>query len=245
MNIQFNLDDRTDPEERLEQAILWKLMHDFYGDKITLVDEIPTYPYFGVCNPLNRNMQIGGEEIEYWNDPIFFKHCKRYFRVVDIAYMPNEIEHLHNNGKDVFVKSTRAKHFLTKIPIGVNWQDEFEGMEYSFIDGGPKIMVQEFIELEQEQRFFVINSKIITWAKCEPTSTPLDYLPDACIDLRLLNLAQKYVSESDEENYVLDTGINKSTELACVVELNPMALGQVGLFDCNVHALVKASEHLL
>src|SRR5690606_38164588 len=89
---------------------------------------------------------------------------------------------LHDRGVDGFVKSTQDKHWVGRIPIGVSLYEAMDGMAYSFIDGGPKLVVQEFIPMKYEHRFFVVDRRIATDSPVQTRLTPIDHpLPEGSV----------------------------------------------------------------
>jgi len=235
--ITFRLTENLDPEERLEEAALWKAMHDEYGDEIHAVTG-DAEAVFG------RLRKREGKSIRYWDDPAFLAHCGRSFKVCRFEEVRAEVNRLHAAGMGAFLKSTRDKHWIERVPVGADVQEIVGEMAYSFIDGGPCIMVQELCSLSNEHRFFVIGREVVTHSRNSPELTPLDYeearnlAPGA-----FMVLAREVANTMREPNAVVDFAyINGAPG---VVEFNPMHLGSVGLFACDVRALARASRAML
>jgi hypothetical protein len=240
MSITFRLTHGTDPEELLEEAALWKALHDEYGDEIAAVTgNVEATFGRGVCGDSDR--------LDYWDDPAFLANCHRRFTTVPLEHVEREVADLHRDGFGAFVKSTRSKHWIARIPIGQTFREAADAMVYSFIDG-PLLMVQELCEIKHEHRFFVINRRTETYSQNHPSLTPIDY-PGAQTNLTceafwpLHRVALDMARDMASAHAVVDVAyINGRPG---VVELNPMRLGQVGLFACNIRALATASRALL
>jgi hypothetical protein len=119
-------------------------------------------------------------------------------------------------------------------------------------------LVQEFVEMTYEYRLFVVDGRVVTGAGCIPWKTPLDntalYDPDMVehrgdtdlagpqiSNLRLdqyLAFASEAVDQLGGGTFVLDVAMIDGQ--VGIVELNPMRLGQVGLYAADVRALVDA-----
>lgn len=239
MTWTFRLTDNLDPEERLEEAALWKAMHDEYGDMVK--------PITGnVAATFGRTIRAQpGLRLEYWSDPAFLSQCQRRFSVVPFDQLELAVGELHEDGLGAFIKSTRDKHAIFRVPVGRDLRDEMDAMVYSFIDGGPELMVQELCEIADEHRFFCIAREIVTFSRNSPELTPLDF-PSRQSDLSkallpLCAVAQQIAATMQMPDAVIDVAYINGVPGA--VELNPFWLGQVGLFACDVRALAEAARH--
>jgi hypothetical protein len=261
----FRLTDNIDPEERLEEAALWKAMYDHYGpDGIVGVhgtEAAPEgLPVFGrsprfpapCANPVP-------EHLPYWTDPAFIAACGREFHVAPFEEAEVLVADLHMRGKGAFLKSTRLKHFTASIPPGASFRDVVGPMAFSFIDGGPLLMVQELATIEYEYRYFVIDRGIVTFSPNMTSLTPIDhplqlgtvyrtpqsrlreYRPEIVRDLH--SVAGKVADTMSSAHACLDIAMING--VPGVVEMNPMQIGQIGLFACSVRALAEASEELV
>lgn len=260
MNIAYRVVDTLDPEERLEDACLWKALHDEYGGEISALKSDADFPKDTFVFGRGRNYK--GERrqtLRYWEDPAFIHTCGRAFTVTDFDHLSAEIKTLSAQGKGAFVKSIRTKEFAEAIPLGADWHDVIGDMAYSFIDAGPVLMVQELIEMKYEHRWFVIDREIVTDSPVAVHLTPLDHgwiygwefatpfcgrrseRPD---ERRLMaDLAEYVAAEMKTPHAVIDTAMG--ADGALVIEFNPMALGNIGLFACDVRALATASRKLI
>ncbi len=261
----FRLTENTDPEERLEEAALWKAMYDEYGAEgivaVRAHDEAPEgLPVFGrtpkfpvpCANPVSARL-------EYWNDPAFLAACCREFHVAPFESAEAIVRSLQARGKGAFIKSTSLKHFTATIRLGEDFREKVGVMAYSFIDGGPALMVQELVEVEYEYRYFVIDGQIVAFSPNMTSLTPIDYpLPPCTVfrtpDSRALEIRPDIVTALDRVAAELATSM--ATPHACIdvglingvpgaVEMNPMQIGQVGLFASSVRALARASKSLV
>lgn len=264
-SLAFRLSANLDPEERLEEAALWKAMHDVYGEAIVPLSEgsqgDPQVPTFGreLKNPFNRGHNPVPDGTPYWKDPAFLKHCGRTFVVCDFKKAPDHIDALHQQGHDAFVKSTRSKHAVFRVEVGQTMAEAMGDLIYSFIDGGPSLMVQQFCRIQHEHRFFVIDRKIVTHSPTQWSLTPLDFplplgttynqntdstpiqRPDV-IDA-LMKKAEQVASTMIDVDVSIDCALINGSP--AVIEMHPTRLGQLGLYACDVRALAEASRAIV
>lgn len=263
--LSFRLTSNPDPEERLEEAALWKAMHDEYGDSIEALPEgskgsagAPTFgrplrqPSGGGLNPVSNRL-------DYWKDPAFLDHAVRSFAVCPFEEAEGAVRALHDRGLAAFVKSTRSKHAIFRVPVGSSFASVIGDMAYSFMDGGPGLMVQEECRIEYEHRFFCIGREIVADSPVQSSLTPIDFpLPGGTVYRRpdstepetrpevtdnLRNLAERIAAEMACPHASVDCAYVNGRPGA--VEFNPMRLGQLGLYAADVRALAKASRKLL
>jgi hypothetical protein len=239
-------------------------MYDEYGaDGIVAVRELGEapegLPVFGrtpkfpvpCANPVSTHL-------EYWNDPAFLAVCRREFHVVPFENAEAIVRSLQARGKGAFIKSTSLKHFTATILPREDFREKVGVMAYSFIDGGPALMVQELVEVEYEYRYFVVDDVIITSSPNMTSLTPIDHpLPPGAVFRKpssaALEIRPGIVTALDR--VAADLATSMATPHACIdvglingipgaVEMNPMQIGQVGLFASSVRALAKASVGL-
>jgi hypothetical protein len=262
--VAFRLTDSVDPEERLEEACLFKAMSDHYGPDAVFAfkDRLcpdPDLPVFGRNLPSHmRSANPVPSRLDYWNDPAFLRHANRDFHVAAFEDASNIAESMLAVSKGVFVKSTRQKHFTMTLSPGENFREKMGDMAYSFIDG-PPLMVQQLATVEYEYRFFVIDRRVVTSSPNMTALTPLDFpLPPSCVfrtptssssdrlpDLvaEFTSLAQSVAEEMEYPHACIDIALINGRP--GVIEFNPMQLGHLGLFACDVRALAAASETLV
>lgn len=262
-HIGFRLSDNTDPEERLEEAALWKAMKDLYGDRISAVTpETPVgddWILFGRGSRFDTGQEPVSSKLEYWADPAFLANCGREFSVVPYEGLRSAVADLHSRGIGAFVKSTRMKHFVCRIPVGADMDEEVGPMAFSFMDGGPSLMVQALAEVKYEHRFFVVARGIVADSPVMVSLTPLDHRENVGMvyetpvsGRRRMNpelieeyfaLAEKVIADMVPDHVVIDIAMIDGEP--AVIEMNPMQLGQVGLYASNVRDLAAASERLI
>lgn len=241
----FRLTDNADPEERFEEAALWKAMHDEYGDEITVLpDASKPSVCFGRMGSKVRNHV--SDDLPYWNDPAFLRHTQRRFVVVAWDGLRKAVDKLHADGLGAFIKSTRSKHCIIRVPVGTRLDDAMGAMAYSFMDGGPDLMVQQLIVPTYERRFFCIGREIVTESPIDPLLTPIDF-PSPSQPLAVVSALNRIAEE------IAGTMQTPHASIDCalidgkpgVIELNPMILGNLGLYACDVRALARASRALV
>ncbi|MCS4089705.1 ATP-grasp domain-containing protein [Rhizobium sp. BK176] len=261
----FRLTENTDPEERLEEAALWKAMHDHYGpDGIVAVRELSQapdgLPMFGRTPkfPVQSANPVS-DTLEYWTDRAFLAACRREFYTVPFEAAEKLVRGIQARGKGAFIKSTSLKHYTAIVQRDGDFREALGDMAYSFMDGGPLLMVQELATIEYEYRYFAIDGRIVTSSPNMTALTPIDYpLPPGTVyrtphdpvpERRheilqaLSRLAANVASSMAVPHACIDVAmINGGPG---IVEMNPMQIGQVGLFACDVRALARASETLV
>lgn len=241
----FRLTENKDPEERLEEAALWKAMHDEYGDEIApLPDDAEAGVCFGRMGSKVRNHV--SDKLPYWADPAFLRHTQRRFSVVSYDGLREAVAALHADGLGAFVKSTKSKHCIFKVPLGASFEEAIGAMAYSFMDGGPDLMVQQLIEPTYETRFFCIDRQIVTESPINPHLTPIDFpcrSHPTPIATALRRVAFDIADDMETPHASIDCALIDGQP--GVVELNPMILGNLGLYACDVRALAKASRQLI
>lgn len=263
VGLYYRLSENRDPEERLEDAAMWKALHDEYGDEIEAIvfgDERD-----GVI--FGRGRQYRGrtsgqplsEYLPYWTDPAFLEAAGREFHIAPYGKVQAIVSSLHAVGKGAFIKSTRPKHAIIRIPVGRTVDQEFGDLAFSFIDGGPELMVQEECTIEYEHRFFVIDRKIVTHSPIQWALTPLDYplppgtvyrtpqdtAPETCLRIvsDLEGVAVAIAAKMRIPHASVDCALIDGK--AGAIEFNPMQIGQLGLYACDVRALASASRLLI
>ena len=125
MKLYYRLSEGTDPEERLEDAAMWKALHDEYGGGISLLEPNESWPDDGVVwgrarnSSIATNVNIGRPKsfLPYWDDPVFLSRCGRSFKVCSFSEAETEVAKLHAEGKDAFLKALRTKYYTARIPV--------------------------------------------------------------------------------------------------------------------------------
>lgn len=261
--IIYRLCATLDPEERLEDAAMWKALHDEFGDEIQAATEDSVIGDDAIVFGRSRrfsslNANPVDPHLPYWTDPTFLAHCNRSFKVMPIEDASAEVNRLHVLGKNAFVKSTKMKHAIFRVPVGVDLRDEMGVMALSFIDGGPELMVQEHVDFTFEHRFFCVDREVVTYSPTQWQLTPASRLhdgemfrtpssSDVVLDLHrsrtLWRLAVEVAKSMRVPHAAVDCGMIGDTP--ALVEFNPLRLGECGLYACDVAALAKAARKLL
>lgn len=267
MKLYYQFCETDDPEERFEDAAMWKALHDEYGDELKLIPNKEKVPTDGYFFGRGRRFQIGdapkllvNDYLPYWKDPAFLKYAGRSFELCNFDQAEAAVKALHTAGKGAFFKATQQKLLTMKLPVGINFRDELEDMAYSFLDQEECIMIQELVPMRFERRFVVINRSIVTHAPCAVHLTPLDYPGMVSAHFtkptdRHPALFSDYRCEQMAEA-VDDIAANMATDHAIVdmaycdedvicVEFNPARIGQFGLYANSVRAIAKASRGML
>lgn len=246
-HITYRLRNTTDPEERLEDAAMWKALHDASDGEITITDSEDAT--FGVIGDRFHHK----ETLPYWDDPAFLKNCGREFQALPLDDASKAVADLHRRGKDAYVKACLDKYFNCAVLRGSTLERELDALIYSFCDSKRRLMVQELVDFTFEHRFFVIGRQVITWSPAAYTLTPLDFplqdgiawrkqsdrKPEPFINFdKMLHLASKVAAQMRTADGAIDIGmIGKNP---AIVEFNPLRCGQVGLFACDVRKLAAA-----
>lgn len=258
--VYYRLSNNEDPEERLEDAALWKAMKDEYGDDIGLLRQDEDIPrgkiMFGRTRRGEMYSSSGNATMNYWSDPEFLGNCEREFYLCDFNSALRMIDDLHARGKGAFVKATDRKLYTQSISVGLDAAKAIGDMAYSFMDRPPSIMVQELCDIEFEQRFIFIDRELAASSPVAWHLTPLDWVDpnffwrtpnskeaELAPEKNLREFAKGVARECQFSNVNIDCAfINGKPG---VVEFNDCHLGQLGLYACNVRALAKASRKLI
>lgn len=246
--LTYAIRDTLDPEERLEDAVMFKVLHDLSGGKIIPKKDCGEAD-FGTTGSIFKHKST----LHYWKDRAFLENCGRKFEIVLFDDVASTIKKFHRDGMDVFVKSCLDKYFITIIRQGDDIDAAFGDMAYSFIDSSIPLMIQELVDFTYEHRFFCVDGEVLTHSPSAYSLTPLDYPTPSNFAWRKqaspsgeawfgfskqLSLAEKVASQMNEGTAVIDIG--EARGAPAVVEFNPLRLGQIGLFACNVRKLAEA-----
>lgn len=262
MKLYYRLCETTDPEERFEDAAMWKALHDEFGDEITLVGYNDAVPEDGYLFGRGKRFSASEENVRlpvpdylpYWTDPAFLRVCGRSFKLCDYDEAKSEVARLHADGKDAFIKSIRSKHLTMKVPQGTPLEDALEELAYSFIDMPPCLMVQEFVDMAYERRFVCINREIITYSPIAVHLTPIDviygyahfrnpsdrrpWMWDENLASQMYEFADNLAKTMATPYAIIDLAVSQGAIVP--VEFNPLRIGQFGLYACNVREIARA-----
>ena len=178
-HLYYRLLNTTDPEERLEDAAMYKALHDIYGKGLTLVPADQSAPKNGLflgrgkSNEANNENVLGQPGLAYWDIPAFRNALDRSLVVTDLDGAEAEVKRLHAEGEDAFLKSTRQKHLTLRINQGTPFYHAMDGIAESFMDRENCLMVQQAVDMRFEHRFLVMNGKVITHSPVALHLTPL------------------------------------------------------------------------
>lgn len=266
MKLYYRLTETTDPEERLEDAALWKAMHDVFGSEISILPFDAATPSDGYFFGRGKRIEYARrpnlliqDRMPYWQDQAFLSNCHRMFKVMTWNDAMDEVARLHEAGRGAFLKATDTKSMVARLPVGCDMTDLLEGWAYSFIDRPPCIMVQELVDMIFERRFVVIDRQIVTQSPIAVHLTPLNteamslhYLtpthsgePKRYPELtwRMTDFVHRIAREMVPEHAIID--VAKINSKIGIVEFNAARIGQFGLYACDPYAIARAVKDLL
>lgn len=267
----YRLCNTTDAEERLEDALMWKAMHDTFGASIKLLPTDASPPedalFFGRSKQVEFNLnQMADPNPKYWLDPAFTSRLSRAFFLEDLKGMEERVEDLFTSGKAVFLKGIKAKHFADRLDTREAYNDWFEGMAYSIMDRGKCVMVQEAVDMSFEHRFMVIDGQVVTHSPVAWHLTPMSlaWTPDVenmhfpspgsksgIVDHklkdRMIAYAQSMADEASYDHICIDLAVLGSDPEGPIepIEWNPMLPGAVGLYACDPKLIAEAASQAL
>ncbi len=181
----YRISATTDPEERLEDAVLAKALHDALGPGLTLLDPEAKFPEGGLhLGRARRNERIPSplspDQIPYWEDPAFLRFTARDWGHYDLEGAEEAVARLHKEGRDAVVKSTLgAKHLVTGVPRGTSLGEALDAMVYSFCDRPPCLLVQERVDMRFERRFLFLDGELLTQSAVGSHLTPMSRVWEA------------------------------------------------------------------
>ena len=267
----YRLSDTSDPEERLEDAALWKAMHDHYGDGIRLLRDRETVPEGGLMFGRTRNAETEAayaapSHCPYWEDPAFIRGISRDFHLADLEEAEALVAALHAAGKDAFLKAMRQKCMTTLVPRGQRIHEAIGDMVYSFIDRPTCLMVQEAVPMRMERRFVIMGRAIATQSAVAHHLTPLarealhalgappehwhfetpksrvPFRDDAALE-QMIDLASRTAREMRAEHMIIDVAmVGGRAEL---IEFNPCQPGHFGLYACDPNRIAAGSQAMM
>jgi hypothetical protein len=192
----YRLSGTLDPEERLEDAVLAKALHDVLGDDLTLLGPDDAFPEAGLhLGRSRRNERIRSplspDHIRYWEDPAFLRFTTRDWGHFDLEGAEAEVARLHEGGRDAVVKSTLgAKHLVLPVPRGTPLDAALDAMVYSFCDRPLCLLVQERVDMRFERRFLFLDGELLTQSAVGSHLTPMSRVWEAGpgVDFEALHL---------------------------------------------------------
>jgi len=262
--ISYRLSETYDPEERLEDAALWKALHDEYGGRIHLLKPDDPMPQEGIFfGRTKKNEKYGsGDLFPYWNDPGFQAGIRRRVTSCDLEQAREVVQAIHDDGRDAFVKATRIKFLTMHVPRGQSLMQALGDTAYSFIDQPGCLLVQDHLRMRHERRFVVMGGAIVTHSPVATHLTPLArslypdienmHFPtprdqvgyhDPQLTQDMLIFAGDIARETELDHVVIDIADVAGTPE--VIEFNPCLPGQFGLFACDPAAIARGTRAML
>lgn len=264
------------------------------GDQgsITEALDLPTGDHSAVAfyGPRPETVGIGhssmGVDIPYWRYESFRHHAGRFmttagFHPDDAQATDIESLDIVRSGERFFIKTTASKrlpattgHLVREAnprhPDLTDERIEFDSMSWGWaevnLEGqSDSLLVQQYVPMRYEYRFFVIDGRVVTGAGCIEEHTPFDIPADQAggFDTRvrehrgqdsdvvddpelvstLVNFAVAVASdldaEADEDElnaYTLDVALGPDDK-PLVVELNPIDVA--GFYACDPYAIAS------
>lgn len=253
-----------DREERIESDAAQTALSALLFDRLEIHDDIPidATHVFG-RTPANWWPQPATlvypapehQKVDYYRWPGFIEHAGRPVTIHDFDGAKARVAALHASGKDAFVKATRDKYYTGIVPAGTGLTRHLGDLAYSFMDTPNCLLVQPRVQMNREYRIFVVDGEAVTGAGNVTSHTPVNNIAtfnplvsarpsEDCCD-HDEEIVQAYLKFSNEvipkipiSSFVLDVAMIESAP--GIVEINPLHLGQVGLFGCDVRRLAHA-----
>lgn len=277
-HLYYRLSNTDDPEERLEDAALYKALFDEFGKGLTLVAHDRPAPEEGLFLGRGKRLEFSSKNkltsdvVKYWHDSGFLGNISRSFMVTNLAGAEREVDRLHAAGMGAFVKSTKQKEMVLKVPRGQALGDALGDMVWSYIEKPDCLMVQEHVDMSYERRFLVMNGKVVTHSPVAWHLTPMsryEIHDETGFDVedlhyrsatsrearfsptgarRMKDFAQKVADESSLRHICVDLAVlgdDIEKDPLEVIEFNPMQPGGVGLYACSPKAIAKAVREAL
>ncbi len=253
-----------DREERIESDAAQTALADLLTHRLEILDDIPSDAthVFG-RTPSNWWPQPSTlvypapehQKVDYYRWPGFLDHAGRPVTLHDFDGAKARVAELHASGKDAFVKATRDKFYTGIVPAGTALTSHLGDLAYSFMDTPNCLMVQPRVRMTREYRIFVVDGEAVTGAGNVTSHTPEANISpfnplvsdrpakDVCdhdeeVVQTYLAFAAMVIPKLPVSSLVLDVGMIEGAP--GVVEINPLHLGQVGLFGCDVTRLAHA-----
>lgn len=271
INIAFRPYNGDDAEEKIESNALHNALKKLIPEnEINIIgrrtpegtthrfgrsNSIDTLPIASLIYPGERYQATNAR---YWDWPTFIDHANRFVKVAPYEEAKDIVATIHEAGNHAFVKSTRQKHFIQKVPRGTSLNQAIGDWAYDLIDGGPNLIVQDFATIVAEYRIFIIDGEVITGAGKIMEHTPADHRPcdfgpfsrftpspdGEAVDnpdlvKRYIDLARSIASCLPDRHTNIDVALINGR--VGIVEANPLELGQIGLFGCDIDILTRAT----
>lgn len=270
--LYYKLTDISDPEDRLEDAAMWKALRDFYGRGIEAHENGVCFDdgdrVFGRIGSAYERLAVGRNQIEYWNDRGFRSACSRRMEIADIKGAAAVVEEIHAAGRNAFLKATKQKQMATPVWLGQSIFEALDAMVYSFTESPDCLLVQDYVPMRNEHRFIVIAGGIVTHSPVAEHLTPLSRgtaldhhaIPieqihfetprsrngrtRANLTNRMIEVATQIIETSGQKDMVLDLAEIENGRIE-PIGISPMQIGRFHLYACDPIRIARASVHLL
>lgn len=252
-----------DREEKIESDYVERSLLAALPGQVTIADNFPPDATHVFGRPPTNWMRpaalsypaASNLHIDYWNWDGFLSNARRSIEVHDLDGAAKRVAEIHAAGSDAFIKATMPKFHASVVPRGTALSRHLDALVYSFIDRGPCLIVQERVEMKHEYRLFVVDGQPVTGADTVFSHTPDDNIApfnplvstnpaddnctsDEALVGRYLDFARRVIPQMPIASFSLDVAIING-EIG-IVELNPLMLGQIGLFACDPSLLTAA-----
>lgn len=263
--LYYRLSQTEDPEERLEDACLWKAIHDTWGAGVTLLPRGTKTPEGATLIGRPQHFEdtqhfLGKTQCSYWRDPAFLQHLNREFQLMDLDAAAAAVSKAHSIGKSLFVKATDHKSFVQAVPPGAGLYEVMDDWAMSFMDRPPCLMVQEFTPMSHERRFVVIGRQIVTSSPVAWHLTPLSryemarqgevnhlhapspksssLISDPGLYNQMRDLVERVIGQTQEPHLIVDVARLDDGRIE-LIEFNGCAPGLFGLYACDPYAIAR------
>lgn len=253
-----------DREERIESDAAQHALTELLADRLEILDDIPSDAthVFGrtPANWWRRPPALDyptaeHQKLAYYGWPAFLEHARRSVTLHDFEGAKARVAEIHSSGSDAFVKATRDKYYTGIVPTGTGLTRHLGDLAYSFMDTPSCLIVQPRVRMTREYRIFVVDGEAATGAGNVTSHTPNENIAPfnplvsdrpgegACVADEVLvqtylAFAADVIPKMPVSSFVLDVAMIEG--VPGIVEINPLHLGQVGLFGCDVGRLATA-----
>lgn len=252
-----------DREEKIESDYVQNALLTALPDQIEIVETFPNDATHVFGRPHKNWMRPpalsypapSNLHVDYWAWDAFLANARRSVQVLDLDAAAARVAAIHASGKDAFVKATMPKFYASIVPRGLTLSRHLDALAFSFMDRGPCLIVQEKVEMIHEYRIFVVDGEPVTGAGTVFSHTPDDNLApfnplvsdrpsnDDCAAMpelveRYLEFARIVIPQMPISSFSLDLAMIDGK--IGIVEINPLMLGQIGLFACDPTRLTAA-----
>lgn len=263
MKIAFKRYLGDDREELLESQAAERALKALLGERLVVCDRYPedvTHAFGRPPKnwfPLPKDMVYPGaneRHTPYWEWEGFLANARRSVTLCDFEGAGKRTAEIHAAGKDAFAKTT-WKSWSGVIRQGQTFGRAIGDAAYIYIDRPPCLLVQERVRIEHEYRIFIVDGNPVTGAGALMEMTPNDNEStfdckvrkdirgdDVAFDPAMVAEYVIFAREAVKRMPVktIDMDVAMIDGEIGIVEVNPLHLGQVGLFASDVDALAQA-----